>query len=132
MVGVFQWQAELRSWLLPSTWKFHQFPGLHPQTVINPSRRDEAKHAREKSPTMSLFKSRGVFASLCLWTFLFLSVNAKTRKKDETRSMNDIYRGRCASRCLSLHSTRIATLSKRSQVEVRPKQAREHAAVFME
>uniref|UniRef100_A0A8C7VT87 Anosmin-1 n=1 Tax=Oncorhynchus mykiss TaxID=8022 RepID=A0A8C7VT87_ONCMY len=31
--------------------------------------------------------------------------------------MNDVYRGRCASRCLSLHSTRIATLSKQSQVE---------------
>ncbi|XP_029523012.1 anosmin-1-like [Oncorhynchus nerka] len=66
---------------------------------------------------MSLFKSRGVFASLCWWSILFLSVNAKTKREDETRSMNDVYRGRCASRCLSLHSTRIATLSKQSQVE---------------
>ncbi|CAB1327994.1 unnamed protein product, partial [Coregonus sp. 'balchen'] len=66
---------------------------------------------------MLLSKNRGVFASLCLWSILFLSVNAKTKKKDETQSMNDIYRGRCASRCLSLHSTRIATLSKQSQVE---------------
>ncbi|KAL1021841.1 hypothetical protein UPYG_G00018750 [Umbra pygmaea] len=64
---------------------------------------------------MLLCKSRSVWKSFCLWSVFFLSVNGKIKKTDETASMNAIHRGRCASRCLSLHS--IATLSKHSQVE---------------
>ncbi|XP_028972323.1 anosmin-1a isoform X2 [Esox lucius] len=65
---------------------------------------------------MLLSRTRGVWKSFCLFSVfwsVFLSANGKTKKTDETASMNALHRGRCAARCLSLQS--VETLSKHSQ-----------------
>ncbi|KAM6945344.1 anosmin-1a [Aplochiton taeniatus] len=64
-------------------------------------------------------KSRGVWTSLPWWSIFLLSLNITHARKqnDDPSSVDSVYRARCASRCLSLHSTRIPTLSKSNQVE---------------
>ncbi|XP_067116797.1 anosmin-1a [Osmerus mordax] len=64
-----------------------------------------------------LLKGIDAFTRLCLWTIFFLSLgNVYAKKQDDSSSMNSIFRARCASRCLSLHSTSITTFSKHFQV----------------
>ncbi|KAM4602163.1 anosmin-1a [Polymixia lowei] len=65
-------------------------------------------------------RGRGFLTSLSLWTVVVFFgsdvLYAKRQNDDESSSSEEsVYRARCASRCLSLHSTRIATLSKRAQ-----------------
>uniref|UniRef100_A0A8C7YFC4 Anosmin 1 n=1 Tax=Oryzias sinensis TaxID=183150 RepID=A0A8C7YFC4_9TELE len=55
-------------------------------------------------------------ASLCLWiTALTSPGSVSARKQDDSFFTASIYRARCASRCLSLHITRISAFFKHSQ-----------------
>lgn len=63
--------------------------------------------------------SRSLSASvtLCLWiTALTSPGSVCARKQDDSFFTASIYRARCASRCLSLHITRISAFFKHSQV----------------
>ncbi|KAL4635723.1 anosmin-1-like isoform X2 [Arapaima gigas] len=54
------------------------------------------------------FRSPCAALSLCLWiTASWSAGDAAARRHDESFSTSSIYRARCASRCLSLHITRI-------------------------
>lgn len=60
-------------------------------------------------------------ATVCLWITalvpLLLSPGSVcARKQDDSFFTASIYRARCASRCLSLHITRISAFFKHSQV----------------
>lgn len=60
--------------------------------------------------------------SLCLWITALMSVGSVcARKQDDSFFTGSIYRARCASRCLSLHITRISAFFKHSQVRTRGK-----------
>lgn len=63
-------------------------------------------------------RSVSVCATVCLWiTALLLSPGSVcARKQDDSFFTASIYRARCASRCLSLHITRISAFFKHSQV----------------
>lgn len=55
--------------------------------------------------------------TLCLWiTALTTPGSVCARKQDDSFFTASIYRARCASRCLSLHITRISAFFKHSQV----------------
>ncbi|XP_030642975.1 anosmin-1 [Chanos chanos] len=54
-----------------------------------------------------------VCLALCLWITVIWNVDA--RKQDESFFTGSIYRARCASRCLSLHITRISAFFKHYQ-----------------
>ncbi|XP_056157053.1 anosmin-1a [Lampris incognitus] len=63
-----------------------------------------------------------VWMSLCAWSVLLVgsaSVRARSPHDDSQfrPSVESISGARCASRCLSLHGARVATLPKRTQVE---------------
>lgn len=59
-------------------------------------------------------------ASLCLWITALMSAGSVcARKQDDSFFTGSIYRARCASRCLSLHITRISAFFKHSQVRAR-------------
>lgn len=67
-------------------------------------------------------RSLSVCVTLCLWITALMSAGSVCAKKqDDSFFTASIYRARCASRCLSLHITRISAFFKHSQV-------REHAA----
>ncbi|CAG05885.1 unnamed protein product [Tetraodon nigroviridis] len=58
--------------------------------------------------------------SLCLWITALMSAGSVcARKQDDSFFTGSIYRARCASRCLSLHITRISAFFKHSQVRAR-------------
>lgn len=60
--------------------------------------------------------SQPLFLSLYLWIIVFTSQgNVDAKKHDESFFTGSIYRARCASRCLSLHITRISTFIKHFQ-----------------
>ncbi len=62
-------------------------------------------------------RSLNVYVSLCLWiTALMSPASVCARKQDDSFFTASIYRARCASRCLSLHITRISAFFKHSQV----------------
>lgn len=62
-------------------------------------------------------RSLNVCVSLCLWiTALTSPGSVSARKQDDSFFTASIYRARCASRCLSLHITRISAFFKHSQV----------------
>lgn len=62
-------------------------------------------------------RSLSVCATLCLWITALLSPGCVcARKQDDSFFTASIYRARCASRCLSLHITRISAFFKHSQV----------------
>lgn len=62
-------------------------------------------------------RSLSVCVSLCLWiTALTSPGSVSARKQDDSFFTASIYRARCASRCLSLHITRISAFFKHSQV----------------
>lgn len=59
-------------------------------------------------------------ATLCLWIILLTTPGSvSARKQDDSFFTGSIYRARCASRCLSLHITRISAFFKHSQVGAR-------------
>ncbi|MED6251007.1 Anosmin-1 [Ilyodon furcidens] len=57
--------------------------------------------------------STSACVTLCLWITALTSVSA--RKQDDSFFTASVYRARCASRCLSLHITRISAFFKHSQ-----------------
>lgn len=62
-------------------------------------------------------RSVSVCATLCLWITALMSPGSVcARKQDDSFFTASIYRARCASRCLSLHITRISAFFKHSQV----------------
>lgn len=62
-------------------------------------------------------RSLSVCVTLCLWiTALTSPGSVYARKQDDSFFTASIYRARCASRCLSLHITRISAFFKHSQV----------------
>lgn len=64
--------------------------------------------------------SASACVSLCLWITALMSARSVcARKQDESFFTGSIYRARCASRCLSLHITRISAFFKHSQVRAR-------------
>ncbi|XP_041940032.1 anosmin-1 isoform X1 [Alosa sapidissima] len=61
-------------------------------------------------------RSPVMFFSLCLWIIVLSNpVKVGARKHDESFFTTSIYRARCASRCLSLHITRISAFFKHFQ-----------------
>uniref|UniRef100_A0A7N6BIU8 Anosmin 1 n=1 Tax=Anabas testudineus TaxID=64144 RepID=A0A7N6BIU8_ANATE len=61
-------------------------------------------------------RSLNVCVTLCLWiTALVSPANVSAKKQDDSFFTSSIYRARCASRCLSLHITRISAFFKNSQ-----------------
>ncbi|GLD66206.1 anosmin-1 [Lates japonicus] len=61
-------------------------------------------------------RSLNVCVTLCLWiTALTSPGSVSARKQDDSFFTASIYRARCASRCLSLHITRISAFFKHSQ-----------------
>lgn len=65
-------------------------------------------------------RSVNVCVTLCLW-ITELSTHgtfASRTRQDDSFFTASIYRARCASRCLSLHITRISAFFKHSQVRV--------------
>lgn len=59
-------------------------------------------------------------AWLCLWITALMSAGSVcARKQDDSFFSGGVYRARCASRCLSLHITRISAFFKHSQVRAR-------------
>ncbi|KAF3843181.1 hypothetical protein F7725_002030 [Dissostichus mawsoni] len=61
-------------------------------------------------------RSLNVCLTLCLWiTALMSPGSVSARKQDDSFFTGSIYRARCASRCLSLHITRISAFFKHSQ-----------------
>lgn len=63
------------------------------------------------------YVSASTRVSLCLWITALMSAGSVcARKQDDSFFTGSIYRARCASRCLSLHITRISAFFKHSQV----------------
>ncbi|KAG5833657.1 hypothetical protein ANANG_G00278210 [Anguilla anguilla] len=61
-------------------------------------------------------RNHSMYLTLFLWITASLSLgNAATKKQDESFFTGSIYRARCASRCLSLHITRISAFFKHFQ-----------------
>ncbi|XP_064166950.1 anosmin-1 [Anguilla rostrata] len=61
-------------------------------------------------------RNHSMYVTLFLWITASLSLgNAATKKQDESFFTGSIYRARCASRCLSLHITRISAFFKHFQ-----------------
>ncbi|KAJ8350687.1 hypothetical protein SKAU_G00258170 [Synaphobranchus kaupii] len=61
-------------------------------------------------------RNHSVYLTLFLWITASLSLgNAATKKQDDSFFTGSIYRARCASRCLSLHITRISAFFKHFQ-----------------
>ncbi|XP_026888631.2 anosmin-1 [Electrophorus electricus] len=54
-------------------------------------------------------------ASVCLTVAVWITAAASPGRRDESFSIGSVYRARCASRCLSLHITRISTFFKHFQ-----------------
>lgn len=66
------------------------------------------------------YGSMSARVSLCLWITALMSAGSVcARKQDDSFFTGSIYRARCASRCLSLHITRISAFFKHSQVRAR-------------
>lgn len=66
-------------------------------------------------------RSANVCASLCLWIVALAAPGSVcARKQDDSFFTASVYRARCASRCLSLHITRISAFFKHSQVGTPP------------
>lgn len=62
-------------------------------------------------------RSLSACVTLCVWiTALMGPGSVCARKQDDSFFTASIYRARCASRCLSLHITRISAFFKHSQV----------------
>ncbi|CAL8389974.1 unnamed protein product [Gadus morhua 'NCC'] len=55
--------------------------------------------------------------SLCVWIMLVMAApgGGSARKQDDSFFTASVYRARCASRCLSLHITRISAFFRHSQ-----------------
>ena len=65
--------------------------------------------------------------SLCVWIMLVMAApgGGSARKQDDSFFTASVYRARCASRCLSLHITRISAFFRHSQVGWRGGHSRE-------
>lgn len=93
-------------------WSFFSFSG-GACTQYCPIRGGIKIHSRR---TM-FSRSVNVCVTLCLWiTALTSPGSVSARKQDDSFFTASIYRARCASRCLSLHITRISAFFKHSQV----------------
>lgn len=61
---------------------------------------------------------RGAFTGLCVGITLLLNSGfVVLKRQDSSSALGSIFRTRCAARCLSLHSTRIALFTRHFQVE---------------
>ncbi|XP_030199890.1 anosmin-1 [Gadus morhua] len=62
---------------------------------------------------VTMFSTR----SLCVWIMLVMAApgGGSARKQDDSFFTASVYRARCASRCLSLHITRISAFFRHSQ-----------------
>lgn len=75
---------------------------------------------KQRSAGTMFCGSASACAALCLWITALMSAGSVcARKQDESFFTGSIYRARCASRCLSLHITRISAFFKHSQVRAR-------------
>lgn len=75
---------------------------------------------KQRSAGIMFCGSASACVSLCLWITALMSAGSVcARKQDESFFTGSIYRARCASRCLSLHITRISAFFKHSQVRAR-------------
>lgn len=82
------------------------------RSVVRPAEGDKI-HKRGSM----LSRSLNVCVTLCLWiTALKSPESVCARKQDDSFFTASIYQARCASRCLSLHITRISAFFKHSQV----------------
>lgn len=93
-------------------WSFFSFSG-GACTQYCPIRGGIKRHERGTMFTRSV----SVCVTLCLWITALLSPGSVCAKKqDDSFFTASVYRARCASRCLSLHITRISAFFKHSQV----------------
>lgn len=64
-----------------------------------------------------LVKMRNALTGLCIGIILLLNSGfVVMRRQDSSSALGSIFRTRCAARCLSLHSTRIALSTRHFQV----------------
>lgn len=96
-------------------WSFFSFSGAA-RTQYCPT----SGGIKQRSAGIMFCGSASACVALWLWITALMSAGSVcARKQDESFFTGSVYRARCASRCLSLHITRISAFFKHSQVRAR-------------